>query len=114
MVHKNYKWNLSKEQGSVIVNDKIKEILCDSNNRMELSELNFAIQNRTKDIPVLNNHKKKTLINFIKIVLGGLRNFLENNKETYSISINGNNTFIQLNNFDDIYLNEWVIIDDDY
>ena len=54
-MRRNYKWNISKEEGIQIINDKIKEILLDSNNKMELSELNFAIQNRTKNIIIMNN-----------------------------------------------------------
>ena len=33
-MRRNYKWNISKEEGIQIINDKIKEILLDSNNKM--------------------------------------------------------------------------------
>lgn len=114
MVHKNYKWNISKEEGSEILDDKIREILSEYNGKIEISELNFAIQNRTKDITVTNNKKKKTLINFTKIVLGGLRYYLEQNDEVYFLSYDNKKTFIEINNSDSIILKDWVFVDDDY
>ena len=40
MVRKNYKWNISIEEGKKIVDDKITGILTDRG-KIELSELNF-------------------------------------------------------------------------
>ena len=113
MVHKNYKWNISKEEGSEILDDKIREILVEHNGKIEFSELNFAIQNRTKDIVITNNKKKKTLINFIKVVLGGLKYYLEENKDIYFLIGENKNTYIELNVINSIKLNDWVFIDDD-
>ena len=113
MVHKNYKWNISKEEGSKLLDDKIREILVERNDRIEISELNFAIQNRTKDIIVMNNKKKKNLINFIKVVLGGLKYYLEENKENYFLTNENKKTYIELSNVNSIKLNDWVFIDDD-
>jgi len=112
MVHKNYKWNISKEKGSEILDDKIKEILLERNGKIEISELNFAIQNRTKDIVITNNKKKKNLINFIKVVLGGLKYYLEGNKDIYFLINEGKKTYIELNVINSIKLNEWVFVDD--
>tara|TARA_Y100000817_G_C16695816_1_gene472497 strand:- start:229 stop:564 length:336 start_codon:yes stop_codon:yes gene_type:complete len=111
-MRRNYKWNISKEEGIQIINDKIKEILLDSNNKMELSELNFAIQNRTKNIIIMNNKKKKNISNFIKVVMGGLRPYLEKNKELYTIIHHDSKQYIQLNKGN--IFSEWIIIDDDY
>ena len=113
MVHKNYKWNISKEEGSEIVDNKIKEILLERNGKIEISELNFAIQNRTKDIKILNNKKKKNLVNFIKVVLGGLKFYLEENKELYHLITKDKQIFIELNIHNSIKLNDWVFIDED-
>lgn len=114
MVHKNYKWNISKEEGSKLLDDKIREILIERDGKIEISELNFAIQNRTKDIIVLNNKKKKTLINFIKVVLGGLKYYLEENNELYFVTNENKRTYIELSSISPIKLNDWVFIDDDY
>lgn len=113
MVHKNYKWNISKEEGSKILDDKIKEILLERNGKIEISELNFAIQNRTKDILVINNKKKKTLINFIKIVLGGLKNYLEEKNDIYFLTNVDKKLYIESNTINSIKLNDWVFVDDD-
>lgn len=113
MVHKNYKWNISKEEGSKLLDDKIREILVERNDRIEISELNFAIQNRTKDIIVMNNKKKKNLINFIKVVLGGLKYYLEENKENYFLTTENKKTYIELSVINSIKLNDWVFVDDD-
>jgi hypothetical protein len=114
MVHKNYKWNISKEEGSKLLDDKIREILIERDGKIEISELNFAIQNRTKDIIVLNNKKKKTLINFIKVVLGGLKYYLEENNELYFVTNENKITYIELSTINPIKLNDWVFVDDDY
>jgi len=113
MVHKNYKWNISKEEGSKILDDKIREILIERNDRIEISELNFAIQNRTKDIIIMNNNKKKNLINFIKVVLGGLKYYVEENKDFYFLTSENKKTYIELNVINSIKLNDWVFVDDD-
>tara|TARA_Y100000996_G_C22154970_1_gene492053 strand:- start:50 stop:394 length:345 start_codon:yes stop_codon:yes gene_type:complete len=113
MVHKNYKWNISKEEGLNIVDNKIKEILLERNGRIEISELNFAIQNRTKEIMITNNKKKKNLINFIKVVLGGLRHHIENSPDIYLLSNEDNRLYIELSIIDSVMLNDWVFINED-
>ncbi len=49
MVRKNYKWNISKEEGEKIINEKITNFLS-SNGEMELADINFFIQTRCRDI----------------------------------------------------------------
>ena len=69
MVRKNYKWNISIEEGKKIVDEKINSILRDTG-KIEISELNFLILSRSRDITIENNKKKKNLQNFIRNVLG--------------------------------------------
>ena len=113
MVRKNYKWNISKEDGEKLISDKINEILSDKG-EMEISELIFFIQTRSKEITIENNNKKKNITNFIRNVFGGLRNFLESSGG-YKITINGNEVMVDIKrerDGEDIYfLNEWVIVD---
>ena len=116
MVRKNYKWNISKEEGEKIIGDKISEILSDKG-EMEISELNFFIQTRSRDITIENNKKKKNLTNFIRNVFGGLRNFLES-KETYKITNIGTKIMVDIKKekgediyFLNDYLNDWIIVD---
>ena len=113
MVRKNYKWNISKEEGEKLISDKINEILSDKG-EMEISELIFFIQTRSKEITIENNNKKKNITNFIRNVFGGLRNFLESSGD-YKITINGNEVMVDIKREregEDIYfLNEWVIVD---
>ena len=111
MVRKNYKWNISVEEGKKIVDDKITSILTDGG-KIEISELNFLILSRSRDITIENNKKKKNLQNFIRNVLGGLRNYLETNKK-YDVNQRGIEVFIDIkkNKDEDIcFLNEWVIV----
>lgn len=116
MVRKNYKWNISKVDGEKLINEKINEILL-SKGEMELSELQFFLLNRSGNITIENNKKKKNLINFIKNVFGGLRNFLENRKDLYNTKQkdNGMQIFVDLNKDDDkediYFLNDWVIVE---
>ena len=51
MVRKNYKWNISKEEGEKLINDTIQEILSNKG-VMEISELNFFIQSHSRDITI--------------------------------------------------------------
>ena len=112
MVRKNYKWNISKEEGEKLISDKINEILSDKG-EMEISELIFFIQTRSKEITIENNNKKKNITNFIRNVFGGLRKFLESSGD-YKITINGNEVMVDIKREregEDIYfLNEWVIV----
>ena len=101
---KGYKWNISKEQGSNITDIKIEEILREFK-ILELSELSYFLQNRTKDVIILNNNKKKNILNYIRNVLGGLKHYLEKN-DKYIILNKDNKLFVELNN----YKTEWILI----
>lgn len=116
MVRKNYKWNISKVDGEKLINEKIRDIL-ENKGEMEITELKFILQNRTIDIKIQNNNKKKNIINFIKNVFGGLKNFIENRKDLYTIEEkekgNGIKFLVDINkNKEDIFfLNDWIIIE---
>tara|TARA_B110000285_G_C14734010_1_gene427758 strand:+ start:286 stop:624 length:339 start_codon:yes stop_codon:yes gene_type:complete len=112
MVRINYKWNISKKEGEELINQKITEILSEKG-CMEISELMFFLQLRTKEVIIENNHKKKNILNFIRNVFGGLRNFLESNH--YKITPNGNQIMVGITQEGDInlneILNEWILVD---
>ena len=59
MVRKNYKWNISKEEGEKIIGDKISEILSDKG-EMEISELNFLFKPVVEILPLKIIRKKRT------------------------------------------------------
>ena len=116
MVRKNYKWNISKEEGEKLINDTIQEILSNKG-VMEISELNFFIQSHSRDITIKNIKKKKNLTNYIRTVFGGLRNFLEM-KQQYKITQKKNQIMVDIqrdeeknNYFLNDFLNDWVIVD---
>ena len=98
------KWNISIVQGSNITDIKIEEILREFK-ILELSELSYFLQNRTKDVIILNNNKKKNILNYIRNVLGGLKHHLEKN-DKYIILNKDNKLFVELNN----YKTEWILI----
>ena len=110
MVHKNYKWNISKEEGRKIAIDTINEILTEQkNNSIELNELIFLLLNRTNKVQITNNKKKKNIVNFLKVNFGGIRVFIDglNNVDLLD---EGNKVIVHDINI--INLNDWVFIDD--
>ena len=113
MVRKSYKWNISIEEGKKIVDDKITSILKDTG-KIEISELNFLILSRSRDITIENNKKKKNIQNFIRNVLGGLLYYLETSKK-YDVTQKGIEVFVDIKKIvegEDIYfLNDWVIVE---
>ena len=67
MVHKNYKWNLSKEKGRRIIFTMIESILKERKEQsIHIDELNFLLNNQTKNTNFMNNNKKKNIHNFIR------------------------------------------------
>ena len=78
MGHRNYKWNITKEEGSKLVLNYIKEILNNQKNgSMAIEELTLLINNRSKQIDITNNNKKKSLINFVNSNYGSLDHFVD-------------------------------------
>ena len=114
MVHKNYKWNISKERGEEELDQTITAILKGNiNNVIEMNELSFLINNRTKDIIIKNNKKKKNMMNFVKNVIGGLILFIENN-DKYILEKRGGNIYIKLNDKkNEINFCDWIFVDDE-
>jgi hypothetical protein len=112
MVHKNYKWNISKEEGGKIAKDIINEILTEQkNNSIELNELIFLLNNRTNKVQITNNKKKKNIVNFLKVNFGGIRGFID---ELNNIDLLDEKGKVKVYNIDIniINLNDWVFIDD--
>lgn len=95
MPRKNYKWNISMDQGRKYLLDIIKGILQQQKNEtMNVNELLLLIQNRSKHLIITNNQKKKSLLNFMNSNFGGIIHFaddysclavFENSKETSRI-----------------------------
>ena len=109
MVHKNYKWNVSKEKGRRIIFNLIETILKEKTNEsIHIDELDFLLNNRTKQTEFLNNNKKKTIRNFIKVVFGGLVNFIDQ-YDDFLLKKVQNGYIVQLN---DLEKNDWVIVED--
>ena len=123
MVHKNYKWNISKIKGQNIANEIIKEIISEQKgNSIEINELIFLLNSRTKVYEIKNNKKKKNIVNFLKNNFGSLKKFLEENNYliqeldnkiivSQNISENNNENNNEKNN-NNIYLNDWVFVDE--
>mgnify|MGYP006107028973 CR=1 FL=1 len=117
MVRNNYKWNIEKEKGIIIAKDNITKILKESkNNTLELNELVFLLNNRTRNLDLQNNNKKKTLTNFLKIVCKGVLQFIDDyddylvikkNDKIY-ISYNKKKLFDELDEFAEF--DEWIFI----
>ena len=110
MVHKNYKWNISEEEGRDIVYNKVEALLNErSNKTIEMEELIFLLNNRTKNMDIRNNNKKKNLSNFIKVICGGMINFIDD-YSTLMLNINEKNTYVTLNQ---IETNDWIFVEDE-
>jgi len=123
MVHKNYKWNISKIKGQNIANEIIKEIISEQKgNSIEINELIFLLNSRTKVYEIKNNKKKKNIVNFLKNNFGSLKKFLEENNYLIQeldnkiiVSQNyceNNNEKNNENDNNPIYLNDWVFVDE--
>ena len=100
MVHKNSKWNISKEKGEEYAHRYIIEILKDSkNNTLGLSELIILLNQRTKHINLSMHKKKKPISVYLKHVYGSFINFLDT-YSFYGIIENGeiNSTKIDIKN----------------
>ena len=111
MVHKNYKWNLSKKRGEQIIHTEISSILSERFNHLsDIDEIQLILNNRTKDIVIKNNNKRKNINNFIKNVLGGLINYLEQSDHFQLINQNGK-LLVSFKN-DGLYFKDWIIVDD--
>ena len=67
----------------------------------------FLINLRSKNIEIRNNNKKKNLSNFIKVVLGGMIQFIDD-YDKFLIYKKDKETFIRMNNFE---INEWIFVE---
>tara|TARA_Y100000389_G_scaffold180901_1_gene196085 strand:+ start:369 stop:701 length:333 start_codon:yes stop_codon:yes gene_type:complete len=109
MVHKNYKWNISKEEGETIVFKVIREILEEKkDNSMNYQELLLLIQNRTNNIDITHNKKKKSLLNFIRVNYGSIEQLIDNTDEMITIE-KKNGKYIKLTEMN-YNINEWIIV----
>lgn len=110
MVHKNYKWNVSEEEGREIVYNNIEALLNErSNKTIEIEELVFLLNNRTKNMDIRNNNKKKNISNFIKIICGGIINFIDD-YSIFMLDINKKHTFVKLNQME---TNDWIFVEEE-
>lgn len=108
MVHKNYKWNISKEKGQNLIFKNIEIILKEKHEEiMEIDELLTILNMRTRHIDILNNNKKKNIINYIKVVFGGIVNFIDHYEEFLYFK-KEKKEFVKLNKLE---LSEWIIVE---
>jgi len=109
MVHKNYKWNISEEEGRDIIYNIVETLLNErSNKTIEVNELVYLLNNRTKDMDIRNNNKKKNISNFIKTICGGIIKFIDD-YDHFLLVINENYTHVKLNQ---IEINEWIFVEE--
>ena len=110
MVHKNYKWNISEEKGRKMTYNLIETILKEKkDNSIDIEELTFLLNNRTKTITITNNNKTKNLTNYMKVVFGGIITFIDE-YDKFLLQKKDDRTLIKLNN---IELSDWILVDDD-
>lgn len=110
MVRKNYKWNISLEEGESLILNTIQDILKEKiENCINLDELSLLLNSRTKNILITNNKKQKQLTNFIKNNYGSILYFLEK-YDNFVITSNNKQSIIKLNT---IVENEWIFVESD-
>lgn len=113
MVHKNYKWNISKEEGKEIALRTIYEILSEQkNNSIELNELIFLLNSRTKSLAITNNKKKKNIVNFLKTNFGGIKIIIKDSEELEILNDENKSTIRKIDATNFLELNDWILIDD--
>jgi len=111
MVHKNYKWNISEEKGRKIIFNLIEKILKERRDQtIDIDELSFLINKRTRNMNIVNNTKKKNMNNFMKVVFGGLINFIDD-YDNFLLQRKDDCTLVKLNKLD---ISDWVFIEDNY
>ena len=113
MGHRNYKWNITKEEGSKLVLNYIKEILNNQKNGcMAIEELTLLINNRSKHVNITNNNKKKSLINFINSNYGSLVHFADD-YDSLIVIFNGKNVTMKVYESQESYnlFNEWICVE---
>ena len=109
MVHKNYKWNISEEKGRIMISDLIVKVLKETkDNIIDIDELLFILNNRTKTVTITNNKKDKTLTNYIKVVFGGIINFIDGDDKLL-LEKKDSTTLLKLT---DIGMTDWIFVDD--
>lgn len=110
MGHKNYKWNITEEEGKILIYNTIRQILKEKESKsIELNELNLLLNNRTKSIEIRNNNKKKNLTNFIKTNYDSIIYFIEKYDDISHFK-KENNVYFKLNLN---YENEWIFVEND-
>tara|TARA_B100000212_G_scaffold296967_1_gene240536 strand:+ start:920 stop:1306 length:387 start_codon:yes stop_codon:yes gene_type:complete len=123
MVHKNNKWNITKDKGEELAHRYIIEILKDSKNlTISLSELIILLNQRTKHIKIINHSKPKPLSVYMRNVYGNIINFFDL-FNIYCIIYKDNDIFIKLMDeyidYDDKLkeiskgYSEWIFIDNE-
>jgi len=124
MVHKTSKWNISISKGEEFAHKYLIEILRENpNNTLSLQELIIQLNNRTKHIHFINNHKKKPFSVYIRDVYGSIINFLDKflmygilfkNEKKYIMLMED---YLKYNNYKEsdnkINYNEWEFINID-
>ena len=110
MVHKNYKWNVSEEEGRDIVYNNVEALLKErGNNTIEIVELIFLLNSRTKTMNITNNNKKKNISNYIKVIFGGMIHFIDD-YDYFMIFNDEKKTYVKLN---DIEMSDWIFVEDE-
>ena len=111
MAKKNYKWNISLQEGEKNLLDLIKSILLEQKNEtMDSQELLLLINNRSKHLNIMNNQKKKSLMNFMNTNFGGLINFADR-FSCLALFINGKETKIKYIDSNYPMFNEWICVE---
>ena len=105
------KWNIKITEGDKIAYDMIYQVLFESkNNILEINELINSLNRKTKHLVIKYKNRKKTLVNYLKIVHNGIIRFIDN-YDKFGIIKKNNKIYIKL--MED-YLDEWEIIEDDF
>ena len=78
MVHKNNKWNISKDKGAELIHKNIIEIFAqNSGEKISLKDLIVLMNQKTNKINLECNKQKKPISTYIRSVYGNFTNFLE-------------------------------------
>lgn len=111
MPHKNYKWNITKQEGDKKILDLMKIILQEQKNEtMNLIELSLLLSNRSKEMTITNNQKKKSLLNFINSNYGGIIQFADNHT-CLGVFENGKDTRIKYIDSNYPMFDEWICVE---
>ena len=109
---KKKQWNVSKKECSKILDDSMVEILNDHDTtELTIQEMQSLLQEYSKFPTLIKNSSRKTMIQYINEIYGGLESYLNKSKKSFEIIINDKQKYVRVKELERNYVNDgWVLL----